>query len=66
MKLPSQEQIDIGNLTSNYCYDLVIYKALGGDIPTPPSEKLQDIGDLFMKGDIDSVTAVYLAMSLEG
>lgn len=66
MKLPSQEQIDIGNLVTTYCYDLSIYRCLGGDKPVKLNEKLQVIGDMYLKYDIDVVTAIYLAMSLEG
>lgn len=69
MKLPSQEQIDLGNLAAQYCYDLQITNAIGGDLPgtseilTPPNEKVRVIGDLYLKGDIDYVTAIYLSMS---
>jgi hypothetical protein len=69
MKLPSQEQIDLGNLAAQYFYDLCINQAIGGDLPVtseiliPPNEKVRVIGDLYLKGDIDYVTAIYLTMT---
>jgi hypothetical protein len=65
MKLPTQEQIDSGVLVSDYCYDLSIYKALGGVKPTPPNDKIGDIGELYVIGEINAVIAIYLAMTLE-
>lgn len=65
MKLPTQRQIDLGVSASEYCYDLSIYAALGGYKPTPTNDKIADIGELYAKGNINAVTAIYLAMNLE-
>lgn len=65
MKLPTQKQIDLGVSAADYFYDLSLYKALGGIKPTPPNNKIAEIGELYLNGDINSVTATYLAMSLE-
>lgn len=65
MKLPTQKQIDLGVIAADYFYDLGLHKVLGGIKPTPPNNKIAEIGELYLNGDINSVTATYLVMSLE-
>ena len=69
MNLPTEEQIENGNVIASEIVDLGISKdmyPLGGCKKFDTStSKFKDILDLFFEDKIDSVTAIYLAMTNE-
>ena len=58
---PAPEQIKNGNDLASGLYDASVAKALGLPIPNHP--KFQQLIDQYLAGEIDAVTAIFMAMN---
>ena len=63
MTRPTDEQIADGNDIAALLYDASCAKALG--YASPPHPKYQHLISAYLSGEIDSVTAIYMAMNGE-
>jgi len=63
MRMPTKEMIKAGQDISCHLYDAFVEKSISGEVDwSKYPEEYQDILKKYLKGEIISVTAIWLAM----